>query len=146
MRDRIAVSFFLDANVLFAAAHRSDGRCAGFVKLAREKGSLLLVSPYAQEEARRNLDAKHPEALEGFHRLLRAVRTVKEAPPGSVREVMVQGVPAADAPILAAALQAKADYLVTGDRAHFGHLMDRADVPMRTQVLSVRGALRILLE
>jgi predicted nucleic acid-binding protein len=38
-----------------------------------------------------------------------------------------------DAPVLAAALAAQADVLVTGDRKHFGALMDRDDLPLRVR-------------
>ena len=36
-----------------------------------------------------------------------------------------EGLPEEDAPILAAAVTAQADVLVTGDRGHFGHLFGR---------------------
>jgi uncharacterized protein len=38
-----------------------------------------------------------------------------------------------DAPVLAAALAARADVLVTGDLKHFGALMDRDDLPPRVR-------------
>jgi uncharacterized protein len=37
-----------------------------------------------------------------------------------------QDVPVKDAPILAAAVAARAPLLVTGDRTHFGHLFGRS--------------------
>jgi predicted nucleic acid-binding protein len=46
-----------------------------------------------------------------------------------------------DAPVLAAALAARADVLVTGDLKHFGPLMQRADLPLR-----VRSPRAFLLE
>jgi len=46
-----------------------------------------------------------------------------------------------DAPVLAAALAARADVLVTGDLKHFGALMDRDDLPLR-----VRSPRAFLLE
>jgi len=44
---------FLDANVLFSAAYRP---AAGLLQLWRLKGTQLLTSRYACEEARANLD------------------------------------------------------------------------------------------
>jgi hypothetical protein len=53
---------FPDANVLFAAC-RQEGRARALLKLAPRAEVLLLTPPHALEEARRNLEAKRPEAL-----------------------------------------------------------------------------------
>jgi len=42
---------------------------------------------------------------------------------------------AKDAPVLAAALRAQADTLITGDLTHFGPLMERDDLPFTVQTL-----------
>ena len=47
-----------------------------------------------------------------------------------------RGVPDKDAPILAAALVAKVDILVTGDRVHFGHLSSKFTDGVRVLRLS----------
>ena len=44
--------------------------------------------------------------------------------------------PPEDAPILAAAVQAKADLLVTGDRSHFGHLFRKTVRGVRVESLA----------
>ena len=138
--------FFLDANVLFSAAHRPEGRCAGLLELAGRKRCALLTSPYAVEETRRNIREKSPAALGRLDHLLQSVRMTEEAPSDLVREAVVRhGVPASDGPILAAALKSGAGYLVTGDRNHFGRLMDRRISDLAVQVLSPASALRLLL-
>jgi hypothetical protein len=53
------------------------------------------------------------------------METVPEAPAAEVMWAVTQGLPLKDAPVLAAALACGADALVTGDRAHFGHLFGK---------------------
>ena len=117
---------FLDANVLFTAAHNPEGRAAAIVKLARRGSCALLTSPHALEEATRNLHVKYPEAAEALARLLRTVTVATEASPPLVTWALEQGLPLKDAPILAAAVAGRADMLVTGDRTHFGSLYGRS--------------------
>lgn len=136
---------FLDANVLFSIAYDPESRSAAVLALARKEKVPTFSSPYAIEEARRNLELKRPESLSKLKQLLRSVRVAPEAPVGLVQEVAVRhGVPAADAPILATAIRAHA-HLVTGDRSHFGHLMGRRHLHLPIQVLSLSGAIHLLL-
>jgi uncharacterized protein len=113
---------FLDANVLFTAAQNPEGRSAAIVALSRGGACTLLTSPHAIEEARRNLRIKCQEACAALEALLRTVTVGREAPAILVAWALEQGLPPKDAPILAAAVAAPADLLVTGDRTHFGHL------------------------
>ena len=139
------VSLFLDANILFSAAHDPDSRSGALITLAKPAAVELVTSAHAKEEALRNLELKRPQALPELSRLLRLTRTVQEAPLLLVWYVTQQyRLPANDPPILAAALHAEADYLVTGDRAHFGHLMDRSIPALSLQVLSLASAFRLL--
>lgn len=116
------------------------------IALARRGRGILVTSGYAVEEARRNLDLKAPAALPRFGQVLRHVQLVRDAPPGLVREVTAKHLlPMADAPILAAALQAGVSALITGDRTHFGHLMDRRIPGLPLQALSLAKALDRLL-
>lgn len=113
---------FLDANVLFTAAHNPGGRSAAIVELARASVCSLVTSPHALEEARRNLRLKYPDATDALDRLVSLVSVDPEAPSRDVAWALEQRLPLKDAPILAAAAQARCDVLVTGDRTHFGHL------------------------
>jgi predicted nucleic acid-binding protein len=76
---------FLDANVLFAACWQ-EGRARALLKLAPRAEVLLLTSPHALEEARRNLEAKRPEALDCLRRIREQVQMVPEAPMALVRK------------------------------------------------------------
>ncbi|MEZ0348510.1 MAG: PIN domain-containing protein [Thermus sp.] len=134
---------FLDANVLFAACWQ-EGRARALLELAPKAGLELLTSAHALEEARRNLEAKRPEALEYLRVLREGVRVVPEAPLALVQKALAKGLPLEDAPILAAAWSARAEALVTGDRRHFGHLMGKRAGTVR--VLSLREALGLVLD
>lgn len=117
---------FLDANILFSAAYREGSPVELLFALARAGHCTLLTSAFAQEEARRNITAKKPERLETLEGLLRQVALVGEPSAAAVASAEKHGLPPKDAPILAAAVLAKADVLVTGDRTHFGHLYGTA--------------------
>jgi predicted nucleic acid-binding protein len=85
----------------------------------------LMASPYAIEEARRNLPFKRPERLSEFARLTAVLTICPEPSKEFIEWAAAQGLGPKDAPILAAAAQAKVDLLVTGDRTDFGHLYRR---------------------
>jgi len=110
---------FLDANVLFSAAHRAN---AGVARLWEIPDVSLLTSTYAVEEARRNLS--EPEQLKRLTSLLEPME-IGEALmlPPSLRE----GIELAeeDWPILGGAKKAGATHLVTGDLKHFGRYLGR---------------------
>lgn len=133
---------FLDANILFSAAYDADSRAAMLLAAARAGRCVVITSSYAVEEARRSLHKKYPETVGSLNRYLRHLRVVPDAAPAQVRDAVARHlVPVEDAPILAAALQARAEYLVTGDRTHFGHLMDRHIAGLPLRVLSLAKAL-----
>jgi predicted nucleic acid-binding protein len=117
----------LDANVIFAASWSPEGRAAALVRLAEAGHATLLASPHGIEEARRNLARKRPPALRDLQAVLDVVELTGEAPTELVAQMAERhGLPPGDAPILAAALAAGVDALVTGDATHFGHLYDVA--------------------
>jgi len=103
---------FLDANVLFSAAYRSN---AGLTKFWQLKNVILCSSRYALEEARINLgeqiQLRRLTKLSGALQLFDAVTS--DLPSGlSLAEK--------DVPILLAAIEAKSTHLITGDVRHFG--------------------------
>lgn len=103
---------FLDANVLFSAAYRSDARLR---ELWAAKDVKLVTSSYAVEEARRNLNS--PEQREELEKLMRKMEVLASSP--AERPVTID-LPQKDRPILLAAIESKAGYLITGDFTHFG--------------------------
>ena len=114
---------FLDANVIFSAACSPTGRASALFRLAGVGRCALAASRHVVEEARRNLAVKADHRLDRLEELLEPVDVGPEAPPDVAAWAAARGLPANDAPVLAAAAVARADLLVTGDRTHFGHLL-----------------------
>ena len=138
------MKLFLDASVIFSAAHREEGRSQDLVALARGGRCELLTSTHALEEARRNLELKSGGFEHRLAAVLAQLTVVAEAPAAVVEWAKEQGLPLKDAPILAAAVHAGTDLLVTGDARDFGRLYGRT---LRgVQVVAPDGALDIVLK
>lgn len=112
---------FLDANVLFSAAYRTDTRLRNLWNLT---GIELLTSNYAVEEARRNLGT--PRRRSELENLLANVKMVADTIPDESPTLPEPGLPDKDLPIIMAAVGAGATHLLTGDFKHFGFLYGRA--------------------
>jgi len=108
---------FLDANVLFSAAYALKSRMRELWELPDVE---VLTSLYAVEEVQRNLAKKNPAAMPRLRDLIARLNLCIWQ---SSDLSLPQGIELAekDAPILAAAVHAKASYLLTGDD-HFAHL------------------------
>jgi predicted nucleic acid-binding protein len=108
---------FLDANVLFSAAYKPDSR---LIRLWKIRNAVLCSSRYALEEARINL-AEEDQRM----RLVRLSEVIQLFE--SSRAELPRGIylPEKDAPILLAAVAARATHLLTGDVRHFGPYLGR---------------------
>lgn len=93
---------FLDANVLFSAAYMDAGTPRALFLLAK-----------------RGERAGDPALL------IKHLAVQPEPSPATIAWAASIGLPAKDAPILAAALESRANLLVTGDVAHFGGLFGK---------------------
>ena len=103
---------FLDANVLFSAAYRSE---AGLLRLWKLRDLVLCTSHYAAEEARLNLsDDVQRQRLD---KLLSTVQFCDASGGNLPRSISL---PDKDIPILLAAIEIRATHLLTGDVRHFG--------------------------
>jgi len=124
---------FLDANILFSAAYKANAR---LLELWSLKGVVLCSSRYALGEARSNLLVE--EQQRRLEKLSEAVHFRdagdRKLPPGV-------SLPEKDAPILLAAIEARADYLLTGDIRHFGAYLGRK--VERVEILTPRRYLQI---
>jgi len=138
------VKVFLDANVVFSAAHQREGRAQALLLLARAGRCDLMVSAHALEEARRNLTRKSHSFDKRPADLLTMTEVVAEAPAPLVAWALEHGLPLKDAPILAAAVHANADILVTGDLRDFGHLFGKSLRGVR--ILSLAKAIEAVLD
>jgi predicted nucleic acid-binding protein len=111
---------FLDANVLFTAAHNPGGKAALILELGLAGIWELTASAYALEEARRNIARKYHDSLERLESYGRGLRLA----PDSSRFECPAGLSDKDCPIYRAARTCEADVLLTGDIRDFGHLMN----------------------
>lgn len=70
---------FLDANVLFTAAHNPAGKASLVFELAAMGHWAIVTSDQAVEEARHNLRLKYPACLPRLEMLLKSVLVVSAA-------------------------------------------------------------------
>jgi predicted nucleic acid-binding protein len=118
------IRLFLDANVLFTAAHNRSGKAALIIDLGARGYWEVMSCSYAIEEARRNILIKFPDSLKRFEALI--VKVIK-VPSRSGRHCPVI-LAEKDRPILEAAIQCKASHLLTGDIKDFGPFMNKPNL------------------
>ena len=121
---RAVFRLFLDANVLFTAAHNPRGKSAFLFDASARKHWRLVSSAYGVEEARRNIAAKYPECSSRLDQLISGLELV--AQPSSIE--LRLSLPEKDRPVFLAAIGAKATHLLTGDLKHFGPHMNKPDL------------------
>jgi len=100
---------FLDANVLFTAAHNPGGKAAFIIGQSDTGPWEVCTSTFAIEEARRNLIRKFSSCLNAFEALVSGMQRAPEHrdPPCPVP------LEEKDRPILAAAMACGATHLLT---------------------------------
>jgi uncharacterized protein len=116
---------FLDANVLFTAAHNPNGKAALVLELAGKGHWRTVTSTYAAEEARRNVARKFPGCVERLEQLLADIEILGSGRGGAYPLPLRDK----DRPIFEAAVRAGATHLLTGDIRDFGPFMN---APERT--------------
>lgn len=116
----MTIRVFLDASVLFAASYSKTGSSRDLLREGIRGNLRIVVGQHVLEETERNLAQKAPAALSAFHELLTLVAAEAVDKP-TVQELRQAAtyIDLKDAPIVAAAVKAKVDYLVTWDRKHF---------------------------
>lgn len=132
---------FLDANILFTAAHNPTGKAAFVIELGSAGHFQLITSEYAREEAFRNLFAKYPASLPHLETLLKQITITPVNADAGFPSTLV----AKDAAIFQAAVTCRATHLLTGDVKHFGDLMNCPERTFSITVLRVADFLAFLL-
>ena len=127
-------TIFLDANVLVSAAWKEGSEVA---QIWRMEGLRLITSNYVMGEVQRNLH--QVSQIERLRRLMRSVQILAlESLPDIPPEIEL---PEKDRPVLAAAIQAQAVHLLSGDKRHFGPLYGKTILGVRitapTELLEV---------
>lgn len=131
---------FLDANILFTAAHNPNGKAAFVIELGSSGHFQLFASEYTREEASRNLSAKYPSCTPNLEALLRHL-IITPTNPGAPCPASLA---AKDCAVFQAAATCRATHLLTGDVKHFGPLMNRPDATFSIVVQSVNDFLSSL--
>ncbi len=112
---------FLDANVLFTAAHNPAGKAALVIALGVKGKWEVVSSSYAAEEAGRNIASKFPQAQSRLRDLIDSISIIAS---GAGADCPVK-LPEKDRPIMEAAVRSQATHLLTGDMKDFGVLMNK---------------------
>ena len=117
------MKLFLDANVLFTAAHNPKGKAALVVEIQPSAPWTLATSDYAVEETLRNLRRKAPGAMDRLDLIVERLERVRHHPDLEYPAGLI----VKDRPIFQAALGCGASHLLTGDLKHFGPFMGRPE-------------------
>ena len=112
------LSAFADSSALFAAAVSATGAARELIARGIRGEIRVFLSEWVLEETQRNLSAKRPSALPALQRLRDDLPEELIDPPKSLVVRVAKVIEPKDAPIVAAAMAAKAQYLATYDRKH----------------------------
>ena len=140
---RCQIRAFLDSNVWYSGLHSPNGAPGKVLALFVDDEIQAVISRLVLEEVIEAVKSKMPEKLNAFKELL--LHYPPEVCPDPTAEEISRCaglIHVEDAPILAAAIAAKVDYLVSGDR-HF--LSNAATMEkLGVKVVSPAQFLRIL--
>lgn len=111
---------FLDANVIFSGLYSPSGPCAAILRAHIAGDVHVVVSRQVLDEVIRTLKRKQSALLGRFYVVLEQFPfEVQPDPPASAVDRLAVLISPPDAPILAAAIAADVDALVTGNTRHF---------------------------
>jgi uncharacterized protein len=126
----------IDSSVLMAAVLSETGAAYDLLEAGREQRITLFASLYVLSEVERNLNRKAPRGLAAFRE--RRDQLILIEPPVDLIVAVARTIELKDAPVVAAALEARADYLITYDRRHL--LAHAAVIRQQFQIETVEPA------
>jgi uncharacterized protein len=135
---------FLDSSVLYAAAFSATGPARRLILKGLQGSITLCISDLVIEETTRNLAQNAPLALPSFTIIADLLAASVTRPTKAEILRAAQIVHLKDAPIVAAAAKANADYLATHDVKHLLNHAKVIDKVYGITVLSPADLLRIL--
>jgi len=113
-------NFFLDSSALIADAISPSGAARILLLLAEAEKLNIIISEQVIEETERSLAKKSPQNLPDFRRFIKVINPIiVQISSEEITNCLYMISDPTDAPILAAAIKAKADFLVTHNRRHF---------------------------
>lgn len=107
---------FLDSSVLFAATYSTTGSARDLILLAAKDQVALVLSADVIEETHRNLSRKAPTKAAALAQLIELLTPEMVQPSLELIREAEEYTVSKDAPIVAAAIAAQVDFLVTYDR------------------------------
>jgi predicted nucleic acid-binding protein len=111
---------FFDSSALVAGIISASGAANALLQLAEIEILDIVISEQVIAETERALAKKSPRNLPDFRLAIKVVRPIiVEETPKEVEKCLYMISDPDDAPILAAAIKAKVDFLVTHNRKHF---------------------------
>ena len=114
---------FLDSNVIFSGIYSSEGAPGIILEHFVEGRLRVVISQQVLEEVVRTVKEKLPHALPALRRLLVSIPPeIRNDPSPEEVARWAEVIQIEDASILAAAVAAQPDYLVTGDKHFFENL------------------------
>jgi len=114
------IKVFIDTSVLIAGVASVSGASATVLDLCEAESIQMVISHQVLVEADRNFSAKLPRLVTQFRQFIRNISPLMvEDPPAAAVEGAAALIDRKDAAILAAAIEAKVDYLLTLDKRHF---------------------------
>lgn len=120
LKEKVVPKLFLDSSVIIAAALSPTGGAFRILQEAQQNKLKLYISSFVFTEVTTALQKKYPDNLSVFKALFSEtpIKFVKDPSSNSVNKAM-NSIHSVDAPILAAAIKAKPDFLVTWNTKHF---------------------------
>ena len=125
------IKVFIDPNVLIAGIASVTGASAAVLDLCEAEIVQMVVSRQVLVEADRNVSGKLPNLVGQYREFIRTLSPLLVEDPSSVAvEKAATLIDRKDAGILAAAIEAEVDYLVTLDKKHFLKQKVHRNVPV----------------
>jgi len=125
------IKVFIDTSVLIAGVASVTGASAAVLDLCESEAIQMVISRQVLVEADRNFSAKLPNLVTQFRQFIQVLAPLLvDDPPSTAVKKAANLVGRKDAAILAAAIEAEVDYLITLDKKHFLKEKIRPNVPI----------------
>jgi putative PIN family toxin of toxin-antitoxin system len=125
------IKVFIDTSVLIAGLASVTGASATVLDLCEAESVQMVTSRQVLVEADRNFSLKLPNLVGQFRQFIKNLAPLMiDDPSAAAVERVTSLIDRKDAAILAAAMEAKADFLITLDKRHFLKQKVQGNVPI----------------
>lgn len=114
------LKIFFDSSILIAASISSKGKSREILNLCRQERIVGIISRYVLVETERVLSKKIPDALPRFYKIIKETKfKLIDLEKKEIQKCKNMISDLGDIPVIAAAIKAKVDFLLTFDKRHF---------------------------